>query len=143
MFAEADSSTVIVLAIIALVGTIGGPLLLTALTGAQRKAERHADEDRADVIAARLKAVEDQATVIHGLVNSDLTAALESELSSLIDVRKFRREKAASGTPEDQTALEAANTRIDKLQTRIADRVRQQHLAEAQVAERTARLAHQ
>jgi len=136
MLADAGSGTVIVLAVIALIGTIGGPLLLTALTGAQRKAERKADEVRADVIAARLSAVEDQTTVIHGLVNSDLTASLKSELSALLEVRDIRRTNATSGSPEDQTALETANHRIDELQARIDDRVHQQHAAEAEVANR-------
>jgi hypothetical protein len=145
------SETLIGLVIVAVVG----PLLTTFLLGRQRKfeaeqtallkaQERAADWARQDEVAARVEQVakaasEAQVTTtatlkdIHTLVNSDMTAARQAELTTTRLLAAALRRLAAV-RPQDvdlAEAIAAADARAMELEQILADRLVAQRKVEA------------
>ncbi len=92
---------------------------------------------------AKLDQIDLQAKRIHTLVNSDMTAARQSELdqSRAMGVVLRRVIDLAVSTPgvepdpRDITALRATDTRISELEAILADRLAQMRIVEADAAE--------
>lgn len=119
-------STVIVALIVAF-GTTVGPLFLAHLTGRQRLKEKHEDWRRQDQVAARLLAAnaktDDKLDEIHVLVNSNLTAAMQSELNALrTQLVLVGKLVALTGEAADYPTTECIETRINELAAQLTDR---------------------
>jgi hypothetical protein len=86
--------------------------------------------------------------VIHTLVNSTLTAAVESELdsvqqalASIIELVKIQRASGEEPAPETLAAIDAARIKIAHLQQQLADRlVAAQRVIDQVAAQRTQRI---
>lgn len=147
-------------------GGIIGPLLLARQINRQRREERLEDYKRQDVVAQRLTDRQDAAArqsaetaklllaanervardtaatngkldVIHTLVNSTLSAALQAELDAT--VRELTWMRRASGTrpgAEERATIEATELRIQELRAVLLDRLEQTRIADAQAATR-------
>jgi hypothetical protein len=88
---------------------------------------------------AKLDQIDLQAKRIHTLVNSDMTAARQSELDQtramVVVLRRVIDLAQSRKTPPDQkdvVALEAAETRVVDLEGILADRLHQMHEVEAE-----------
>jgi hypothetical protein len=132
-------------------------ILLAA--AAARKTERQEDydwqkklaDDQAKVTNDKLDKVAKVGVVTHALLNSDKTASLERERVLIVAQRAslqanmvlMRTVQKQSGIPEDEesrvamTSIKTQVTILDDrervLEAEIADRLAQQHVAEAQV----------
>lgn len=112
-------SDAVALAIIALVGTTIGPVVLAFIARADRRAQWARD----DALAAGIERV-------HGLVNSQMTAAKEAELAAtLLNLALLRREPVA-----DEAAIAVAQSQIEVLRSTLKARAEQAVIAEAQGA---------
>jgi hypothetical protein len=155
--------------LIVLVGAISGclgPLLLAWLLGRQRRRERAEDYARQDEVAAKVSEVADatKATavaaeasnvlavktaeitngkldVIHVLVNSQMTAALQSELDATIRELAMMREVVALHVAADQdptvgalAAIDATEAKIVELRSVLADRLATSAVVDEKVA---------
>lgn len=136
-------------ALIMSVAAICGPLLLARQINKQARATRAEDYRRQDVVAARLEGQNKKALkatqvthkrleVIHGLVNSQMTAAKLAELealeSKLVMMRQIAARDKSEKVPVDSQALaaiESTVTRIEELKVEIKDRERQAQLTQA------------
>ena len=151
----------LIVAIPAVIASTVAPLLLGRQARREREAKEARDNARQDVVAARVaeavKAAEgfrveanakltDLAVVAretHILVNSDMTAARESELKqtevTLVMMRKLVAIDVAAGrqpTDEDLAAIEATVARIAELRAILADRRAQQQQVEDEAEQR-------
>ena len=116
---------------IAIVSMILAPVMLSYLTNRQRRAEKREDWKRQDEVARRLEIAQKDNThrldEIHTLVNSDMTAARQSELNqtrlTLATMRKVVAISKTPPSPEDLAAIESTESRILELETIIADRL--------------------
>ena len=100
-----------------------------------------ANAEVAAVAARAAEAVGDKLDVIHTLVNSSLTAAVQSELDATIrelammhEVIELRREAGKPRSPEREDAVAATEARIVEVRLQLDERARQQSVANAQVA---------
>lgn len=134
-------------AAIVAIGTVFSPLLLSWLTGRQRRAEKKQDWKRQDevaeqaakaaalllaqnkVVAAAAGIINEKLDTIHTLVNSQMTAALQSESDAITRELAMMKEvialKRASGQEPSQGALEAivaTEAKIAELRAVLADR---------------------
>lgn len=152
-------STVIVAVIAAVVGP-GIMMLLSTHVRRSEKAQDWARQDEVAAKAARAVAVAEEVAagtatllvesnnkldVIHTLVNSSLTAAMQSELDAVIEKLALKKEnielKAAAGqepSPETVLAIEATTDRIGELRAGLSDRLRQARIVDEQLARQTA-----
>jgi hypothetical protein len=117
------------------------------LVAAQEETIRRTNEV-ADLAAARdakvslqLGKIDAQAQRIHTLVNSDMTAARQSERDGVIAMAAVLRKVIALAVrnglepdPADVQALEAAERRANELDQILADRLHQQRVIEAEAA---------
>jgi type VI protein secretion system component VasK len=140
---------------IALIVSVIAPYIMARLLGKQRAAEaeatakvraadRQADWDREDKVAARVEKVATDAAAaqeansstlhdIHTLVNSDMTAARTAELTAtrlLILALKRLPPKDA----DTRDAIDTAEKRVDELQQILADRLVAQRKVESDAA---------
>lgn len=139
--------TIVAAAVLAVFSSITAPLVLIFFTERARRQEKLMDYAREDSKAAALlaatakvekaaEAANGKLDVIHTLVNSQLTAALQSELDAVTRELAMMREVVAlnraagrAATPEALAAIEAATVKITELAAVMADR----HLAAEQV----------
>jgi hypothetical protein len=97
-------------------------------------------------VADAAKTANGKLDVIHTLVNSNMTAAMQSELDATTRELAMMNEvvalKKAAGhepTPETLAALEATQQRVTELRSSLEERLEQTELAERQIAEGEAR----
>jgi hypothetical protein len=108
------------------------------LEAAQAESIRRTDEvarltaSQAVRIDGKLDAIDAQAKRIHTLVNSDMTAARQSELDQtramaavLRRVTSLAQERGTEPDPRDVEALIAADARVGELEQILADRLHQ------------------
>jgi len=153
----------VALALIVAASTVGSPLLMAWLQGRNLRKVKEQDYARQDVVAERLFEQQEkvsarllvnntlvavtssetlgQLKVIHGLVNSQMTAALQSELDTRRHAQVLMMEvvdlKRASGhEPAEATLQESVvnGAKIAELERTIAERARQQAEAAAKPA---------
>jgi hypothetical protein len=119
----------------------------SVLRAAQAESIRRTDEvarltaQQAEGTAARLDDTNSKLDVIHGLVNSTLSAALQSELDALVTSLAMMREvmdlkKSGGREPAEEAviALQATEAKIAELKVTLADRLRQAEVIAAQSA---------
>ena len=119
------------------------PLLLAHLTNRQRRSDKREDWARSDAVAekaaeaARLllaanervaettAVTNEKLDVIHGLVNSQMTAAIQAELGATERELVLLRRLAAIAAPDDevQAAEATATAKIAELRATLADRL--------------------
>jgi polyhydroxyalkanoate synthesis regulator phasin len=113
------------------------------LEAAQAESIRRTDEvarltaSQAVQTDRKLDAIDAQAKRIHTLVNSDMTAARQSELDQtramvavLRRVTSLAQEKGTAPDPRDMEALSTADARVGELEQILADRLHQLHQVE-------------
>jgi len=128
-------STIVVAAIVAFASPLGA-VFLAYLTGRQRMVEKREDWRRQDEVAARLvkaNAVTDhKLDEIHVLVNSNLTAAMQSELNSLQgQLALMNKLSALTGETAVDPTVEVIEARISELTAQLRDRYKAQSKLEA------------
>jgi hypothetical protein len=141
-----------------LFASVTAPLVLALVTGRQHRRDKEQDYARQDAVAAQAaeaarlllesneKAAEgvsetnQKLDVIHTLVNSNMTAAMESELGALTRELAMMREviglKEAAGrkpTPEALKEIERGRDKIAEVQAMLEDRRKQQEIINGQV----------
>jgi hypothetical protein len=147
----------VVVALIVLFGTVTSPLFLSYLNNRQRRDERREDYARQDAVAeqaaeaARLllesnKRVAATAVitngkldVIHTLVNSNMTAAMQAELDRTQEVLVMLREVIAlneaagrAASPETLARIDATERKVGELVAALNDRLTQTRIAQQQ-----------
>lgn len=152
--------TLIISASIAIFASVTAPLLLIYVTGRQKAIDRAADWARQDAVAAKAQEAADrlliqnervakstrktqeQLDVIHTLVNSDKTAAMQREADDaearLILLLEINRLHVAAGnepSAESLAAIKATEQKIEALNAELEDRYRQQRAIESQLGE--------
>lgn len=112
--------------LVALVVAVIGPVILVFANGYQRRKERKEDWRRQDEVAKRVaqvaraaKPIPGQLKSIHALVNSNMTAQMEANLSLMKEVMGL---KESAGKNIDK----ASKTRIRNMEKALKDRYRQQ-----------------
>lgn len=143
-----------------LIASVVGPVVLSLLTNRQRRTERAEDWARQDAVAAQAaeaatlllaanervdrstKAVRAQLQQIHVLVNSNLTAAIQAELTATEFLATALRENIskdeAAGVEPSAEALgnvRAVDERVAELRAQIDDRHRSTVAGERELAE--------
>jgi uncharacterized membrane protein len=148
--------------ILAIFASVTAPLILMNRTAAMHREDRLADWARQDAVAAEAKAAaakvaaqlqvvdqrvaekadatNDKLDVIHTLVNSNMTAAMQAELDAIrreiVMMREVVALNLAAGrqpTVEALAAIEATQVKITTLEAQLADR---------EIAARNAALLH-
>lgn len=152
----------VLIALIVFTGSVIGPLLLALLTGRQRRKEKEQDYKRQDEVARRVEKVAKKAAtaagrvstvattlvasnsetnkkldVIHTLVNSNMTKAMQGELDAnivtLASLKELIELKKAAGkepTKEALSAIETVEKNIHELKLSMTDRAKQSKKAE-------------
>lgn len=136
---------------IALIAGLLSPMLLAYFTGRQRRAEKLEDYIRQDQVAERAAravvavaqvgmATNSKLEVIHGLVNSSLTSAMQSEhdaiaaqLILLKELTQIRKDAGKEPSTETISALGALEAKLAELTIHLAERAKQAEVAAAQV----------
>lgn len=121
--------------LVAIISGIVGPSVLAGVGYVIHRSEKREDRAREDLVAARLlaagKTTDEKLDVIHGLVNSSLTQALQGELDATRrTVVLLKLEAGAIPTTEAAAEIAAAETRIVELATTIEERAAQATAAE-------------
>lgn len=170
ILAAVDETALIIALVVAftsLVTAVVAPVLMSYVSFKQRKAEREADWERQDEVAsnaakasallldaqkkaARVTADNAELTgskldVIHTLVNSQLSTALENELEALkreqaiiAEMLEMKKAQGLKPSKEALVAMEKSKVRIAELQTIIAERDAQQRQANKQTEDAAA-----
>lgn len=121
------------------------PTLLAVINGWQLRVSKRDDNARLDLVAERAEqaaadllksnnVVSGKLDVIHGLVNSELTGAIDGERSATVRELALMREvmalhKVATGRDPSQaslTAIDLTEARVSELDAQLADRERHQ-----------------
>jgi hypothetical protein len=137
MFAAIDTAS---LGILVLVVGFGSPAILAVVTGRQNRRAQQANWDRQDELEERqnvkLGVVKDalvqstdatngQLVAIHGLVNSNLTASMQSDLDqtkvSLVALERLLGE--SEPTVDELAAIKATKAKIGELEAQLQDRL--------------------
>jgi len=143
--------------LVAVIVSVVSPMLLAYLTNRQRRMEKREDWARQDEVARRAEEAAEllvasnakvaEATeqtqqkldVIHILVNSNMTAAMQAELDatrrdlvSLREVARLNEEAGRPTSPEAAAVIEETAVRISKLDADLRDRLKQTEVAEAE-----------
>jgi hypothetical protein len=154
-----DPILIAIIAAIAGMGTVFSPLILAHMAARQRRAEKQLDWAREDRVAdqaaeaARLLLAANERVaktaavtnakldVIHTLVNSTLTAAMQAEYDATVRTLALMREvaalkQAAGQEPTDETAvaIDAMQARVTELKVAVDDRLTQTAVADQQLA---------
>jgi hypothetical protein len=125
-------STAVIIAV-AIFTSITAPLVLAYLTAVQHRRDREADWARQDRLAARTAATltetNSKLDTIHVLVNSNMTAAMQSELDAIQRELAMMREVTALNlaagrepTPESLGAIQATEAKIAELTAELTAR---------------------
>jgi flagellar biosynthesis GTPase FlhF len=137
--------------IIAVIATIISPLILSWATGRQRRKEKVQDWAREDEVARRAQVAADNLLAgqteatrqakkaaaatksalkeIHTLVNSDMTAARQSELTQTRALLVLMQAQT-DPTESDIAAMDAQEIRVAELENILADRLDAQRKVE-------------
>ena len=126
------------LALVAVIGTVVGPLLLAYLTGRQRRADKEQDYARQDAVADKVAEVarqtasttastDAQLKEIHALGNSSLTAVMQSQLIALQAQRVLMGRLATAegngASEKDLAEMKSVERQISDLGREINDRL--------------------
>lgn len=133
-----DSAVVAV--VVAVFASITAPLILAVFTARMHRQDREADWARQDILAERAadtaKETNGKLDVIHTLVNSQLTAAMQSELDAIVrelammlEVIALKKAAGFEPTAEALAALDAAQAKVADLTAKLEDRHRAQDRA--------------
>jgi len=123
-------------------------LLADRVNEVRKQAERAADLLKASTAAqaSAAKSTNDKLDVIHTLVNSNMTAALQAELDATISQLAMMQEmmalKQASGhepLPDVLAAVERTKARIAELRSTLADRLKAANVVQEQVQAQAAK----
>jgi hypothetical protein len=112
---------------LALIVSIISPLLVARQTNRAARAAQIADWKREDEVAARLKASVQETNgkldVIHTLVNSNMTAAMEDALGSKVALLVALRRMAGDvPTNSEQTLIDTTESEIAERRAELHDR---------------------
>lgn len=129
--------------ILALVVSVVAPLVLLLGTNHAARRLKQQDWDREDIVAERAAAAmallatgnelaSKKLDVIHTLVNSDMTRALEGQLAALEAQRILLLD---DDTSDRTAAVESVAEQIEALKTTLADRAEQTALADMQIVQ--------
>jgi len=143
------------LALIVAVPAMLSPLLLSWLTNRQARmakvedyarqdlvAQKAADAAKAllaanEIVATNAKKTNEKLDVIHTLVNSSMTSAMQSELDArrigvglMVEIIALKRDAGKEPTPEAQQAVESSKWIIKELEEQLADRLKQAKIVE-------------
>ncbi len=156
-----DPVTISLIAAVAGMGTVFSPLILAYVSGRQRRREQVQQWEREDRVAVRAAEAEARAAdsarlllavnrevveattvtngkldVIHGLVNSNLTTAMQAEYDATVrtlalmrEVVALRREAGADPSVDAIAAIAATETRVAELKLALNERFVQSDLA--------------
>jgi len=138
------------IALIVAVTSMVSPLLLAALTNRHRHKEKLEDYARQDEVAAKAaeaarlllaanervaetaKVTNGKLDVIHTLVNSNMTAAMQAELDAtirehamMIEVVALKQSAGHEPSVTSLAAIEATERKIAELQAALRDRLKQ------------------
>jgi hypothetical protein len=152
--------------LVAVIVSVIAPTVLGLLTNHQRRIEKREDWARQDQVAAEARRQQDEVAaqaqeaaslllaqnakvaasteatqqkldVIHILVNSNMTAAMQAELDAtrrdLVSLREVARLNEEAGRPlstEARTAINETAARIAKLDADLSDRLKQTQIAD-------------
>ena len=97
------------------------------------------NEEIARVTKESAAITQSKVDVVHTLVNSEKTAGLQRELDGKRSEQAMLAELAALTGKPSQTAIEraaVAGAKIEELEADLAERSRQQEIADAQIAKR-------
>lgn len=126
-------ATLAVSVVVAIFASITAPLILAARTERMHREDREANWARQDELAAKTNGKLD---VIHTLVNSQLTAAMQSELDAIVrelammlEVIELKKAAGFEPTPDALAALAAAQAKIAELTAALEDRAKAQERA--------------
>jgi hypothetical protein len=118
--------SVIIVGAVAVFTAITAPMILAYRTEKLHTEDREADWARQDAIAA---ATNGKLDIIHTLVNSNMTAAMQAELDAIRRELAMMREVVALNlaagrepTVETLAAIEATEAKITKLSSQLAER---------------------
>jgi predicted RNase H-like nuclease (RuvC/YqgF family) len=125
----------ITVALIVAFGTTAGPIFLAYLTNNQRRQEKLEDWRRQDEVAARLlaatKHTDEVLDTIHTLVNSNMTAAMQSDLNSMkAQLALMKQVFRLTGKVAQDPSIEVVEARIAELTSQLEDRQKAQERAE-------------
>lgn len=144
--------TAVWVALIVALTSMTGPLLLARSTAKSRREEKAQDYAREDEVAARAAAVADtlivsneraarsaeqangKLDVIHTLVNSNMTAAMEAQLVALQGqlVMMNRLAEITDPTVDEAAAIKAVQAQIAELTASLKDRLTATEVAQQQ-----------
>jgi hypothetical protein len=141
--------------LVAVIVSVIAPTVLGLMTNHQRRAEKREDWARQDAVAdkaaeaatlllaenkrvaATAEKTNEKLDVIHILVNSNMTAAMQAELDatrrdlvSLREVARLNREAGRETSPEAAAVIAETAQRIDKLDAELRDRLKQTRVAD-------------
>lgn len=127
----------VLVAVITSIASIVSPVILSIITIRARRKDRQEDWARQDQVAKKLAetakssvaATNGKLDVIHKLVNSNMTAAMQDSLDStlreraaLIELREYRLDLGKEPTEDTLTAIALADAKIAELLAILADR---------------------
>jgi membrane protein implicated in regulation of membrane protease activity len=115
---------------LALIVSIVSPLLVARQTNKATREAQRADWEREDLVAARLQAAGDvtngKLDVIHTLVNSNMTAAMEDALGSKVALLvALRRMAGALPSADEQDLINTTEAEIAERRAELHDRQQQ------------------
>jgi Na+-transporting NADH:ubiquinone oxidoreductase subunit NqrC len=137
MLADVPFTTTITGVITAVATLIVALSLLGGVLPALIKVLRETKQTKAKIDETKVaQAVIDvKLDVIHGLVNSTLTAAIEAELHATNgQLTLLRRVTLLDPTPDDTALTKALQLRVAELRTQLAERATQTAIGNAQLA---------
>ena len=149
-------SDIIIVALIVGVTGVLTPAVLAYLSGRQRRADKQEDWARQDAVAEQAASAallllaanervakaaastNDKLDVIHTLVNSNMTAAMQAELTAveaqhavLLEVIALKEASGASAV-ESRSTMRSLEGRIGELRATLTDRLEQTRVANLQ-----------
>ena len=134
------AESLIVGLIVAVFASITAPLIIIRLGDRTRRIDREAEWARQEKIAAR---ADRKLDVIHTLVNSGMTRAMEAEhaatereLAGMLEIIELRRSLGQEPTIESLAAVKSIRGRLAELTGALAERRRQEAIAERQFRQR-------
>jgi len=153
--------SIVVVIVVAIFSSVTAPLILSHQTEKIRSRDRREDYRRQDEVAARAAeaatllaennklvaqssgAISGQLSQIHTLVNSNMTAAMESEyeavgreLAMMLEVIELRRAQGQQPTTQALAAVETTRAKRAELASLLEDRAHAQARNDAEEAAR-------
>jgi len=132
--------------LLVVLAAIIGPVILNWLTGRRSDRNRKEDWARQDRVAEKAAiavALNDtKLNQIHTLVNSEMTDARQEILNQTVLLLGMYRKTIQADNkagrpslPEDLAAVTSAETKVRELRILLADRLRQQHIADQEMSD--------